>query len=106
MRTFMAALAVVLVSTACGSSPPASDDGPLTIRLGYFPNLTHAPALVGLQNGLLAVQLGGRVTIQPNTVNARGCVGTGTFDRSDDASLASTITTLNALVQSSRQAIH
>src|SRR5216683_425904 len=36
MRTLMAALAVILASSACGSSAPASDDGPLTIRLGYF----------------------------------------------------------------------
>ena len=28
------------------------DDGPLTIRLGYFPNLTHAPALVGRDRSL------------------------------------------------------
>src|SRR6266566_2903985 len=70
MRTFVAALAVMLLGMACGSSSPGSDDGPLTIRLGYFPNLTHAPALVGLQNGLLAHQLGDGVSIEQHTVNA------------------------------------
>jgi len=105
MRTFMAALAVVLVSTACGSSPPASDDGPLTIRLGYFPNLTHAPALVGLQNGLLAGQLGGGVTIEPHTFNAGGDAVTAIFSGSVDVSFVGPNPTVNAFVQSHGQAI-
>ncbi|MFD7630601.1 sulfate ABC transporter substrate-binding protein, partial [Streptomyces sp. NPDC059851] len=29
------------------------------VRIGYFPNLTHATALVGLQEGLIAKELGG-----------------------------------------------
>jgi NitT/TauT family transport system substrate-binding protein len=64
-------LAVVgLVATACGSSSsssastgttlvladlPTSD--PVTVRLGYFPNVTHAPALVGVQEGLFTDEL-------------------------------------------------
>ncbi len=82
----MAALAVILASSACGSSAPASDDGPLTIRLGYFPNLTHAPALVGVQNGLLAGQLGGGVTIEPHTFNAGGDAVTAILSGSVDVS--------------------
>src|SRR5258707_4642069 len=105
MRTFMAALAVVLVSTACGSSPPASDDGPLTIRLGYFPNLTPAPALVGLQNGLLAGQLGGGVTIEPHTFNAGGDAVTAILSGSVDVSFVGPNPTVNAYVQSHGQAI-
>ncbi len=67
----LALLAVVgLVATACGSSSssnastgttlavadlPTSD--PVTVRLGYFPNVTHAPALVGVQEGLFTKEL-------------------------------------------------
>ncbi|MFE9632174.1 sulfate ABC transporter substrate-binding protein, partial [Streptomyces sp. NPDC006463] len=29
------------------------------VRIGYFPNLTHATALVGLQEGLIQKELGG-----------------------------------------------
>ena len=27
---------------------------PVTLRLGYFPNVTHAPAIVGVENGMFA----------------------------------------------------
>ncbi|MFJ8662087.1 ABC transporter substrate-binding protein [Streptomyces sp. NPDC093795] len=40
-----------------------------TVRLGYFPNLTHATALVGDQEGILQKELGG-TTLVPTTFNA------------------------------------
>ena len=33
----------------------------VTLRLGYFPNVTHAPALVGVQSGIFAKKLGKNV---------------------------------------------
>ncbi|MEV0992967.1 ABC transporter substrate-binding protein, partial [Streptomyces sp. NPDC049949] len=39
------------------------------VRIGYFPNLTHATALVGLQEGLIAKELGG-TAIKPQSFNA------------------------------------
>ncbi|MFF4580807.1 aliphatic sulfonate ABC transporter substrate-binding protein [Streptomyces sp. NPDC001373] len=39
------------------------------VRIGYFPNLTHATALVGLQEGLIARELGA-TAIKPQTFNA------------------------------------
>ncbi|MFI5766568.1 MULTISPECIES: aliphatic sulfonate ABC transporter substrate-binding protein [unclassified Streptomyces] len=39
------------------------------VRIGYFPNLTHATALVGIQEGLIAKELNG-TTIKPQTFNA------------------------------------
>ncbi|WP_328301457.1 ABC transporter substrate-binding protein [Streptomyces sp. NBC_00435] len=39
------------------------------VRIGYFPNLTHATALVGLQEGLIAKELNG-TTIKPQSFNA------------------------------------
>jgi NitT/TauT family transport system substrate-binding protein len=57
---------VLLVAGACGSSGSAATAGttgatgtaPVTLRLGYFPNITHAPALVGVQEGIFAKALG------------------------------------------------
>ncbi|MEV5974684.1 aliphatic sulfonate ABC transporter substrate-binding protein [Streptomyces sp. NPDC051921] len=40
-----------------------------TVRLGYFPNLTHATALVGDQEGIFQKELGGTV-LQSTTFNA------------------------------------
>ncbi|MFI6088659.1 ABC transporter substrate-binding protein [Streptomyces sp. NPDC051218] len=62
-------LAVVI--TSCGYGSEAKDDkekvavkgapigGLKEVRLGYFPNLTHGTALVGLQEGQLQKELGG-----------------------------------------------
>jgi NitT/TauT family transport system substrate-binding protein len=105
MRAFLAALVLLLVSPACGPSAPASDDGPLTIRLGYFPNLTHAPALVGLQNGLLAAQLGDGVTIEQHTFNAGGDAVTAILSGSIDVGFVGPNPTVNAFVQSHGEAI-
>jgi NitT/TauT family transport system substrate-binding protein len=51
-------LLVAGLAAASGCSR-ARDDRPL--RLGYFPNLTHAQALVGVDDGSLAAALGGRL---------------------------------------------
>jgi NitT/TauT family transport system substrate-binding protein len=40
-----------------------------TVKIGYFPNLTHATALVGLQEGLIAKELGG-TKVAPQAFNA------------------------------------
>lgn len=105
MRTLVAALVLMLVMAGCASSAPASDDGPLTIRLGYFPNLTHAPALVGLQNGMLAGSLGGGVSIERHAFNAGGDAVTAILSGSIDVSFVGPNPTVNAYVQSHGQAI-
>jgi NitT/TauT family transport system substrate-binding protein len=66
-------LAAVVLAAACGSTPapaPVADTGPVTLRFGYFPNLTHATALVGVQKGLIAGALGSNLTLENHTYNA------------------------------------
>lgn len=41
-----------------------------TVRIGYFPNLTHAVAIVGLEQGFFAKALGSEVAIDPKVFNA------------------------------------
>ena len=43
----------------------ASGQGATTVRLGFFPNVTHAAALVGLERGLFQKELG-KVTLVPH----------------------------------------
>jgi NitT/TauT family transport system substrate-binding protein len=63
--------ALALLASGCGSSSshataPSSQTSPaaatsakpVTVHLGYFPNLTHAPALVGVAQGIFAKDLG------------------------------------------------
>ena len=54
-----AAVAVVALAAACGSSAAGgrATAAPVTLRLGYFPDITHTPALVGVQDGKLAAAL-------------------------------------------------
>lgn len=51
----------VLALAACGSGSPSGADAaaPLgEVRLGFFPNVTHAPALVGVKEGTFQATLG------------------------------------------------
>ena len=52
----VAALALAAAALACSR---VRDDRPL--RLGYFPNVTHGQALVGVDDGTIAKALGGRL---------------------------------------------
>jgi NitT/TauT family transport system substrate-binding protein len=63
--------AAALSSAAPSSTTAASSSsGKVTLRLGYFANVTHAPALVGLEKGLFAQDLGADVTLKPAVFNA------------------------------------
>ena len=54
-----AALLTATVMTACGKDDGASAPGEAaTIKLGYFPNITHAPALVGVNKHFFETALG------------------------------------------------
>src|SRR5580700_10807725 len=82
MRCVMAAAlagGVLLLAAACSSSssPAATSgatnagtttsagDAPVTVRLGFLENITHASALVGLKEGLFAKALGSAGTLKP-----------------------------------------
>jgi NitT/TauT family transport system substrate-binding protein len=64
-------LAFALV--ACGNNAIQSINSSgtaVTIRLGYFPNITHAVALVGVARGTFAHELGSKVTLNTKIFNA------------------------------------
>jgi len=59
-------------SSSSSSSPTTTGDpgttaaaAPVTVRLGFLTNVTHASALVGLKEGLFAKALGSAGTVQP-----------------------------------------
>ena len=71
--TLAAALALAGCSRAAEapSAPPAATSPAAELRLGYFPNITHAPALIGVANGFFTQELGStKLTTQ--TFNAGG----------------------------------
>jgi NitT/TauT family transport system substrate-binding protein len=72
MRRLMAAAAVggALLIAGCSSSTAASNSGgnsgssPVTVRLGFLENITHASALIALKEGYFSKALGSAGTVQ------------------------------------------
>src|SRR4051812_26532761 len=69
--SLLALVAAALVLAACGSggnsnasktaATPSTADAsrdPVTLKLGYFPNITHASAIVGVEGGYFEKALG------------------------------------------------
>ncbi len=68
---FLLILVLALALAACGSqSTTNTSSNPITVRLGYFPNLTHAAAIVGYERGTFQKSLGPAVKLVPTTFNA------------------------------------
>src|SRR2546430_15877225 len=100
------ALSAMLLVFACGTQTKVSgsDDGPLTLRLGYFPNLTHAAVLIGLDKGYFTSALGASVKVETHTFNGGGDAVTAMVSGAIDATFMGPNPTTNALAQSHGQA--
>jgi NitT/TauT family transport system substrate-binding protein len=48
-----------------GGSGGGSSGDSVVLRLGYLTNITHAPALIGIEKGFFAKELGKNVTLKP-----------------------------------------
>ena len=107
----LAALACLgIVAAACGDSSSASTSTtatsatPVTVRLGYFPNLTHAPALVGVEKGYFTKELG-RNKLETKTFNAGTDAVTALFSDALDISYIGPNPAINAYAKSKGEAI-
>jgi NitT/TauT family transport system substrate-binding protein len=100
-----------LALTACGGGDAdgvaaAGEDG-LTgsLTLGYFPNLTHAPAIVGLADGTFAEALGDGVELETTTFNAGPDAMQALASGATDAQFVGPGPATNAFLQSSGEAL-
>jgi len=99
-----------LAATACGSDEApaangvAGQEAPTTLRLGYFPNVTHATALVGVESGIFETALGPN-TLEVKTFNAGPAAVEALFSGALDASYIGPNPAINAYVQSGGEAI-
>lgn len=103
MRRFVPLVLSVLA--ACGGGSDADTaDGPVTVRLGYFPNVTHATALVGVEQGLFADALGPD-KLDLHTFNAGPAAVEALFSGALDATYIGPNPAINAFVKSKGEAI-
>ena len=115
-RLFLPLLAVgTLVAAACGDdgastgtapteSGGTATEAPTTLRLGYFPNLTHATGIVGTEKGIFAEKLGAN-KLETKTFNAGPDVVTAILAGALDASYIGPNPAINAFAQSNGEAI-
>jgi NitT/TauT family transport system substrate-binding protein len=88
-----------LSSGASASAIP--DSPPTTLRLGYFPNLTHAPAIIGVENGVFQKHLDeGQDKLELKTYNAGPAAVTDILAGTLDATFIGPSPAVNAFVQS------
>ena len=56
--------AAATTASATTAAAPTTTAETVTLRLGYFPNVTHAPAIVGVNEGIFAEALGANVKLE------------------------------------------
>ncbi len=113
LLTAVAAAAVVVAvavsgcggEAATGAAADSAPSGPVTLRLGYFANVTHAPALVGLHDGIFARELGGDVRLDAKAFNAGPAVIEALFAGEIDISYIGPNPSINGFVQSNGEAL-
>jgi NitT/TauT family transport system substrate-binding protein len=109
------AVAALLALTACsrreaapasstGAGPSAAGTPAAELRLGYFPNITHAPALIGVANGFYQQELGStKLTTQ--TFNAGPEEVSALLGGSLDAGFLGSGPAINAFAKSNGAAV-
>ena len=107
---------VAVLLAACGSAGATGDAGSTddaaaqgaaadTLNLGYFPNVTHAPALVGDRAGIFAEALGDDVELKTQFFNAGPEATEALFGEAIDATFIGPNPAINAFAQSNGEAV-
>lgn len=90
---------------ASGSTSTGEAAAPVTLRLGYFPNVTHATAIVGVEKGFFATALGDKATLTTTLFNAGPAAVEALFSGAIDAAYMGPNPTVNGFVQSKGDAV-
>ena len=99
---------VVLLALAlagCGSQASSGNGQITTVHLGYFPNLTHAVALVGVERGTFKNILGPNVKLETKTFNAGPALVEALFAGDIDIGYVGPNPAINGYVQSHGEAL-
>ncbi len=108
------AAAITALAVGCGSSSASSGSGSdsggsssqhVTLRLGFLANITHAPALVGLNKGFFTKNLGSGVTLKTSVFSSGTEETTALLAGQLDAAYVGPNPAINAWQKSSGKAI-
>ena len=102
LRTLFPALILFLAGCKSTPSTPAEK---FTMRVGYFANLTHSQALIGLARGDFQKAEGDNVTIQTTVFNAGPSVIEALFAGQIDLSYIGPNPAINGYIQSDGKAV-
>src|SRR5947207_14236676 len=102
--TFVAVAVLASILAACSSGSPKAS-GTAVLRLGYYPNLTHATAIVGVDQGIFAKDLGSKVQLKTSTFTAGPEEVTALFADALDAAYMGPNPAINAYIKSGGQAV-
>src|SRR5256885_16038679 len=97
-------LLLVLALVGCGSQS-SSNNGPVTVQLGYFPNRPHAVAVVGVERGTFKSALGSNVKRETKTFNAGPALIEALFAGDIDIGYVGPNPAINGYVKSHGQAL-
>jgi NitT/TauT family transport system substrate-binding protein len=97
--------ALIGCSASAATAPAGSSSAQRTLRLGHFPNLTHATAIVGVESGIFARNLGPDTELQVATFNAGPAAVEALFAGGLDGTYVGPNPTINAYVRSRGEAV-
>jgi NitT/TauT family transport system substrate-binding protein len=98
-------LSMLAAACSAGNVSARAGGADVTLRLGYFPNITHATALVGVEKGIFARALGRDVRLETKIFNAGPAAVEALFSGALDATYIGPNPALNAYARSKGEAI-
>jgi NitT/TauT family transport system substrate-binding protein len=102
LRLVALGLLLALALAACGgtSTTSGNSNSPVTVNLGYFANVTHAVAVVGVQRGTFKNALGPNVNLQTKIFSAGPALITALFANQIDIGYVGPNPAISGYVQS------
>ncbi|MFI6517091.1 ABC transporter substrate-binding protein [Spirillospora sp. NPDC050679] len=109
-RGRIAATALIVLAgagtlSACGDDSGGGKSGSGEVRLGFFPNITHATALVGIKNKTFEKHLGSGVKLRTQSFNAGPAAVEALFAKGIDATYVGPNPAINAWAKSKGKAV-
>ena len=98
-------LLVTFALAACSGGSGSSADGRVVLRLGYFPNVTHAPAIVGIEEGTFQRALGPDVKLELSTFASGTEASEALFSGAIDATFIGPNPAINGFAKSKGEAL-